>query len=250
MLLITSSTESVTVESSRSESIAPTPAVQAVSDAPFLARRRVLSLEAKRCNFGVAGELQKILGGYPGAADWLYEQYSDDLLRRLTGRYGLLYGEPEDLLQDAFLFYFQNDFKVLRDFAARVPAEAQTHARLGTALWDLACGLVANRRRASRNRDKVFDPTQNAEELESVDEGFERRTVLRDELRHLDSRLRSENPSLSIYCRMRFEEGYSPTEIARITGWPPRMTYKLRQSLNQALSSFVAAGQGRAALPA
>lgn len=237
MLMIESSTTESTVSSSSNTS-------------RRYAKGRAKIGPAGRPTCSVAESLAQVLSGCPRAAAWLYEQFSGELARRLSGRYGHLYGEPEDLLQDAFLFYFQNDCKVLRDFVRRVPPAAQTHARLATTLWDLACGLVANRRRASQSRNRVFDPMQSADEVETVDNGFEHQAVLRDELRRLESHLSAECPNLAVYCRLRFTEGYSPTEIARLTGWPPRVTYKLRQELNRVLSSFAAGAEGPVALPA
>ena len=201
---------------------------------------------ANTTSTSVSAMLQAVVDGDAEAAHRLYDEMSPELLRRLRGRYGNIFGEPEDLLQDAFLFYFQNDYKVLRDFMSRESKDTQTRSRLAGALWDLACGLVANRRRAQRSRDRVFDPFQSSDQLKEADTGIYTVAEQRDRLRDLERHLAAEDPDLASYCRLRFVHGYSPTEIAEHTGKPLRTVYKLRRSLSDALHNFATSPTGLA----
>ena len=184
----------------------------------------------------VTENLQRLVAGDRTAAAWLYDQFADDLLRRIRGRYGYLPAEPEDLLQDAFVFYFQNKAKVLRDFLDRVPTTQHTASRLARHLWDLACGVASNHRRAAKVRSGT-ETFEDGEEARLVDEesSIEETTVDRDHLRRLDRCLVRRGRRLAVYYRLRYWDGYSPTEIAGITGWPMKATYKLKQALRGAV---------------
>ena len=69
----------------------------------------------------VGRQLARIFAGERRGAAWLYDTFAPRLHRRLRGRYGYPGGlETDDLLHDAFVFYFQHRAKVLRDFEGRV----------------------------------------------------------------------------------------------------------------------------------
>lgn len=182
--------------------------------------------------------IERLVRHDPTAAAWLYDTFADGLARRIRGRYGYL--DPEDLLQDAFLFYFQNEAKVLRAFLERVPEGERTERRLAQHLWDLACGLAANRRRASKVRSGTSAFEDGAEErIEDPKTSVEEQATDRDALRRLDHCLRQRGQRLALYYRFRFWDGCSPAEIAEITGWSMKATYKLRQALSRAVEACV-----------
>ncbi len=184
----------------------------------------------------VTDTLQRLVAGDRTAAAWLYDHFADELLRRIRGRYGYLPAEPEDLLQDAFVFYFQNRAKVIRDFLERVPVTQQTPSRLGRHLWDLACGVASNHRRAAKIRSGT-EGFEEGEEARLVDaeSSIEETALDRDHLQRLDRCLLQRGRRLAVYYRLRYWDGYSPTEIAGITGWPMKATYKLKQALKGAV---------------
>src|SRR5262245_57636388 len=88
----------------------------------------------------IGARLEALLAGNRDAAAWLYDSFGSALHRRLAARYGGWPGfEANDLLQDAFVFFFQNRGKVLRDFLDRTGPGERSPARLERHLWDLAC---------------------------------------------------------------------------------------------------------------
>lgn len=178
-------------------------------------------------------EIHDVVLGDRTAATWLYDRFAPGLFRRLAHRYAYPRGlDPEDLLQDAFVFFFQNDCRVLRQFLDRVPATDQTEARLERHLWDLSCGLATNRlRSASLRRDAPLEAAGEA----APGPGAERRTIDRDRLARLDRCLEQGGRKAYVYYKLRYVDGYSPAEISEITGWPRRTTYELRQTLNRRL---------------
>lgn len=179
--------------------------------------------------------VRRLLAGDERAAAWLWDRFADQLLRRLARRYGHLRGlEPEDLLQEAFAFYFQNDGKVLRDFLDRVPEGPAAERALLRHLWDLACGLATNQRRSAWERRAVA-----VEEVrgESPGAGAERKALARDMLGRLEKCLADGNRRVYLYFVMRFRDGRTPEEISTMTGWSRKATYKLRQALNQAVEA-------------
>lgn len=175
-----------------------------------------------------------VTGDRAGAA-WLYDTFADRLFRRLRQRYAYPGGlDPEDLLHDAYVFFFQHDYRVLRSFMERVPRPRQTAARLERYLWDLACGVAANRRRSARSSPLV---EAEAADRPSPSPGAERSLVERDRLVRLDACLEGKGERLYLYYKLRFRDGLAPEEIARITGWSRKSTYKLKQTLNQAVEA-------------
>ncbi len=181
----------------------------------------------------VRQQLRRIVEGDRQAAAWLYDTFAEDLFRRLRQRYGHPGGpDPEDLLQDAFAFYFQRDGKVLRDFLDRHPEGEATREALGRHLWDLACGVAANRRRSAWSRKVVplADPERPA-----ADPGAETRAVARDTLVRLERCLQESRGRTYLYYKLRYVDALSAEEVAAATGWSMKATYKLRQSLNEAV---------------
>jgi DNA-directed RNA polymerase specialized sigma24 family protein len=181
----------------------------------------------------VEERLRQVVEGEREAAAWLYDTFAPRLYRRLRLRYGQSGGgEPEDLLQDSFVFYFQNGCKVLRDFLVRPQEEARTAAALERHLWDLACGVAANRRRSAWGRKVVLlDDFRGA----SPEAGAERGLLARDSLGRLDDCLKGANRRVYLYYKLRYFDGLSPEEISQAAGWSRKASYKLKESLNEAV---------------
>ncbi|MEM8933892.1 MAG: hypothetical protein AAGE94_22060 [Acidobacteriota bacterium] len=184
----------------------------------------------------VETRLLALTNGDRDAAAWLYDQFAGDLRRRLTGRYGGMPGiDPDDLLQDAFVFYFQNRAKVLRDFLDRVPSRQRSAQRLARHLWDLACGLATNRRRAAKVRAGTDGFAEGDEERLMASISVEDEVLDRDQLRRLDQCITGHGTRVALYYRLRCFDGHTPRDIAEIAGWSMKVTYKLRQALNDAV---------------
>jgi len=181
----------------------------------------------------VEERLLQVVEGEREAAAWLYDTFAPRLYRRLRQRYGQSGGaEPEDLLQDSFVFYFQNGCKVLRDFLERTPREGRTAATLERHLWDLACGLAANRRRSAWGRKVVLLDDFRAASPEA---GSERSLLARDSLSRLDACLKGAKGRVYLYYKLRYFDGLSPEEISQTAGWSRKASYKLKESLNEAV---------------
>lgn len=183
----------------------------------------------------VRQRLVALLAGRQDAAAWLYDTFAPRLYRRLKGRYGHPRGlDPDDLLQDAYVFYFQHDGRVLQRFLGEVPPAEQSEARLESYLWDLACGLASNRRRSAASR--ATRPLE-AEELPPVVPLAERRVIERDTLGRLEDCLRRSSHRVFLYFTLRYRDGLTPEEITAACGWSRKATYKLRQALDAAIES-------------
>ena len=178
--------------------------------------------------------LRRVVRGDPEATAWLYDQFSSKLFRRLRSRYQYPGGiDAEDLLQDAFVFYLQRDAKVIQDFLERVPESAQTATRLERHLWDLACGLASNRRRSLKR--KKDEPLPDDQWLDDPSAQQDEDLIGKQELRLLDDCLKGSGPKVYLYYTLRYFDGHTPAEIAEITGWTMKSTYRQRQKLNEAL---------------
>lgn len=178
-------------------------------------------------------QLRRIVEGDREAAAWLYDSFASDLFRRLRQRYGRTGGlDPEDLLQDAFTFYFQRDAKVLSDFLKRQPPGGASRESLAGHLWDLACGVASNRRRSAWGRRVVpLADTERAAPEPDAEEG----TMARDALERLDRCLRAGRARVYLYFKLRYVDALTADEVATVTGWSMKATYKLRQVLNEAI---------------
>ena len=187
----------------------------------------------------VVDRLRRLIGGDSGAAAWLYDTFAPRLYRRLRGRYGHLPGiEPDDLLQSAFLFYLQNDCRVLRSFLDSRPPGEVTAETLMRRLWDLACGLASNQRRAARGRPRPAELDEAAADHAPT---AERRLSERQVLSRLAECLARRGRRLHLYFCWRYGDGLTPREIAGVTGWSRSETYRLREALNRALAACAAA---------
>ncbi len=178
----------------------------------------------------VPSQLRRLVAGDGGAAAWLYDTFAAGLYRRLERRYGYPGGlDVENLLHDAFVFYFQRDCKVMRDFLARVPAAAQTRPALDRHLWDLACGVASNQLRSAARRYQR--PLADIDAVRHAPSG-ERSALDRDAVERLGECLRESDEEVYLYGKLRFWEGLTPAEICEVTGWARKATYKLRQAFD------------------
>lgn len=175
--------------------------------------------------------MRRVLGGERQARAWLYDTFAPRLYRRLRQRYGQPYElDAEELLQDAFVYFLQDDCRVLQRFLDRYPEGGR--AELARYLWDQACGVASNQLRNRRTRRAALRSAQSAK---PVHQDPEARRIDRDTIRRLEACLRGRRERLFLYYKLRFVDGLTPDEIARVTGWSRRVTYRLRQQLNEAI---------------
>ncbi len=177
--------------------------------------------------------LRRVAAGDRDAVAWLYDTYAPALHRRLRRRYERPGGpDPGDLLHDAFVFFLQRDAKALSDFAARTPDDERAAAALERHLWDLACGVAANRRRSAWARRVLpllgLDPASPAASPDRAAEARER-------LARLDDCLKDGSGRVYLYYKLRYFDGLTPEEISGATGWSRKASYKLKDALNQAV---------------
>ncbi len=174
-----------------------------------------------------------LVAGERSGAAWIYDTFSGRLFRRLSQRYAFPGGlDAEDLLHDAFVFYFQHDYRVLRQFLERVPRDRQTTDRLERYLWDLACGVATNRRRSRKSSPAMEEETRDRP---SPVPDAEQSLVARDRLVRLDACLEGKGARLYFYYKLRYRDGLAPEEIARVTGWSRKSTYNLKTTLSRAV---------------
>lgn len=179
---------------------------------------------------GVGERVRQILAGDRKAAAWLYDTFAPELFRRLSRRYPhLSVHEVEDTLHDAFVLLFSPANRTLRSF---LDGPQSDEAELGRRLWGLACGLVTNRRRAGRG---VSEVALGDHEFGSGEPSSERVVLHRDLLARLDDCLASRRERIALYLSLRHRDGLSPEEIMHVTGWSPKITYKLKAALDEAL---------------
>ncbi|MCB1033540.1 MAG: sigma-70 family RNA polymerase sigma factor [Acidobacteria bacterium] len=183
----------------------------------------------------VRHRLTGILEGDREASAWLYDTFGPRLYRRLKQRYSYPGGlDGEDLLQDAFLFFFQNDGRVLRRFLEQVPPQQQTPGQLETYLWDLACGVASNRRRSAFHRRVVSLFDRHDIPLDPL---AERHAIDRDTVERLEDCLREGRERVFLYYVLRYKDGLAPEEVAAVCGWSRKATYKLKQLLDKAVAT-------------
>jgi len=181
-------------------------------------------------SFDVRGVLRGLEVGDPAVLEALYYRYAPRLLRRLRQRYPYL--EPEDLLQDAFVRYLRNDAALLRRFSEAAQSGSDVEAKFERYLWDHACGVAANARRRAGNRptERLKDETTGRPPVTP-----ERTSLSRDLLQKLDLCLESKGTRLYLYFRLRYHQGWTPREISEMTGWSMKITYRLKQHLDEAV---------------
>lgn len=180
----------------------------------------------------VDNKLRCIAAGDSVAAAWLFDAFASPLYRRLRRRYGYLGStEVDDLLQDTFLQALRGRGRVLLRWLERQPAQPDEPA-LERYLWDLACGLATNRRRAASRSNVV-----SIETATPLAEGprAERALLGRDVLAKLDACLKESNARTYLYYQLRYVDGLTPDEIAQTTGWSKKSTYKRKQILDEAV---------------
>ncbi len=179
----------------------------------------------------IPAQISRILAGDREAAGWLYDTFAPRLLRRLGQRFAAHGLDPQDLLQDTFLYVLGSDGRVLERFRARAVDERD----LEHLLWNAACGIASNRRRSVlRHPAAALDPRALPPTA-----GGEGRAVARDALKRLGDCLFAGGERPYLYFQLRYLDGHTPAEIADITGWSRKATYKLKQTLDQALDRCV-----------
>lgn len=180
----------------------------------------------------VTTKLRQIANGDAVAAAWLYDTFSATLYRRLRRRYGYPGGvEVEDLLQDTFMQALRGRGEVLIRWLDRQP-KPPSEAALGRYLWDLACGLATNRRRAQSRVNVV-----SIERAPPLTERpvAERSLLGKDALDQLEDCLEATNARTYLYFKLRCVDGLTPDEVVKATGWSKKSTYKRKQILDQAI---------------
>ena len=191
-------------------------------------------------NQQIAEQIARVLAGEREAMAWLYDAFAPRLFRRLRQRYGAVEGdEAEDILQDLFLALLNRDGHLLRLYLDR--SNGPDAASLERFLWDQACGLASNRRRSRSRRPVVPFSTVD---LMPLAPSAERAVVERDRLERLVGCLEAVGGRVYLYFQLRYRDGLSPEEIGQVTGWSRKATYKLKQSLNQALERCVTRWDG------
>jgi DNA-directed RNA polymerase specialized sigma24 family protein len=176
---------------------------------------------------------ERLAAGDPRAVAWLYDQVAPDLYRRLRRRYERPGGpDAADLLQEAFLLCLRDGARLLRGVVESLPPGSPALPALRRYLWDLACGVAANARRSVWSRRS--QPMPEAAPA-SGEPPVERSAIAREALERLDGCLQEQGERLHLYFKLRYVDGLSPEEIAAGTGWSRKTTYKLRQSLNEAV---------------
>jgi RNA polymerase sigma factor (sigma-70 family) len=183
----------------------------------------------------LADLLARVAEGDSAAAGSFYDRIAPRLYRRLRQRYTYLADEDvEDLLHDAFVLVLRNGGELLRRALGVGERRTLPQREAEQYVWNLACGLVSNRRRTLATRKLV--PLSDWQETEGQQDGAERALVDRDALARLDACLRGGGARVYLYFKLRHDDGLSPEEIAQATGWSRKATYKLRQRLNEVVA--------------
>jgi DNA-directed RNA polymerase specialized sigma24 family protein len=179
---------------------------------------------------------ERLAAGDQRTIAWLYDSVAPDLYRRLRRRYEYPGGpDAADLLQETFLLCLRDGARLLRVRMADLPAGAPALPSLQRYLWDLACGVAANVRRSVWSRRARPMP----ETAVAAEPPVERSAIARQALQRLDGCLAEQGERLYLYFKLRYVEGLAPEEIAAGTGWSRKITYKLRQALNEAVRRCV-----------
>jgi DNA-directed RNA polymerase specialized sigma24 family protein len=176
---------------------------------------------------------ERLATGDPKAVAWLYDHVAPDLYRRLRRRYERPGGpDPADLLQETFLLCLRDRARLLRGVVESLTPGSPPLPALNRYLWDLACGIAANARRSAWSRRSRPLPEMAPA---SEEPPAERSAIAREALERLDGCLQEQGERLYLYYKLRYVDGLTPEEIAAGTGWSRKTTYKLRQSLNEAV---------------
>ncbi len=180
----------------------------------------------------ITERLEDLCQGDREAATWLYDELGPPLFRRLKQRYIRLGLDPDDLLQDAFVFFFRDDGRVLRRFLDETPEGSRDLESLESFLWNQACGIASNRLR-SRRRDKSVPIGEAPERFGGRNQ--EKTALAKDTLARLEECLAKGAERTYLYFKLRFCDGLSPEQIRETTGWEKKVVYKLRDRLNEAV---------------
>ena len=177
--------------------------------------------------------LVKVIAGEPEAGAWLYDTFAPRLYRLLYQRYGPDgVFDPDDLVQDAFIFFLQNQGKVLRDFLDQYPESDHTESGLLRRLWELTRGVVANKRRYLKTHG--FSSFPELLDVAST-ENLEQDAIRRELIIRLDACLKKKKTRIYLYYKLRYHDGLTPQEIVQVTGWSQKAVYKLKDHLNEAV---------------
>ncbi len=184
----------------------------------------------------IPAPISRILAGDRAAVAWLYDTFAPRLLRRLGLRFGTIRGlDAEDLLQDTFIYVLSQDARVLERFRDRHAGAEPEKQDLEHCLGTAACGIASNRRRSiQRHPAAQLDDREHSPET-----GGESPALARDALERLGECLFRSGDRLRLYFQLRYLDGHKPAEIAHLTGWSMRATYKLKQALDAALEGCV-----------
>jgi DNA-directed RNA polymerase specialized sigma24 family protein len=181
----------------------------------------------------LSARLTLVVEGDEDARGWLHVTFAPRLARRLRARYGRHPGfDVDEVLQDAFVSFYEHAPRTMSRFLSEVPVEDRSESRLDAYLWDVACGVASNRLRSLRRAGSLrLVPAEGA--VDPQDE--ERRSLARDVLEKLTGCLKLAGSRPFLYYKLRFVDGFTPEEIALVTGWSRKATYKLRTTLDEAI---------------
>ncbi len=183
----------------------------------------------------ILAAISRILSGDREAVAWLYDTFAPRLLRRLGLRFAGTQGlDPEDLVQDTFLYALKQEGQVLDRFRQRHSGSEPMAQDLENFLWGAACGIASNRRRSL-----LRHPSAPIDSLTLSTDREEGLTLARDALERLAACLSQSGHRLELYFQLRYRDGHKPAEIAHITGWSQKATYKLKQTLDSALDACI-----------
>jgi RNA polymerase sigma factor (sigma-70 family) len=174
--------------------------------------------------------LRRHLAAHDGGT-WLYQTFHLRIFRRLGQRYPhLSIADREDVVQETFILVLRQEARLLGRFLEQAPSPLPATA-VERFLWDHACGMASNRRKSSWRRlipfPQGFEPAAGRRGEDTA--------IDRDLLRQLDSCIRANDPRAHLYYKLRYRDGLSPQEIARVIGWSQRTTYRLGQTLKDVL---------------
>lgn len=180
--------------------------------------------------------IHDILAGDRDAIGWLYDTFAPELARRLGARFAGFGLDGHDLLHDTFVYVLAEEGRVLRRFLDQTSVDRCDEEALRRFLWNAACGIASNRRRSVLRHPAVAVD----EHRDAVTEGGpERWSLARDALSKLAACLFRRSASYALYFQLRYVDGLTPAEVVASTGWSKKKTYKLKQTLDDALDRCV-----------
>lgn len=165
----------------------------------------------------VEQRLRRIIAGDREAALWLYDTFAPRLFRRLDRRYARPAGlDPNDLLRDAFVFFLQNDARVLATFLRRHAGREHSAAVLERYLWAQACSVVQVHPRLRSSRETT--PISELEEAPgSPAPGHDLLSAAQRQ--RLDRCLHYADAQLYLDYKLRYSDGLSGEQAAKVAGW-------------------------------